>query len=586
MLALARAVKIPLPGLSQGRPPPLNPEASTIAALPGEFRSTRGPDRVFAVLRGLVFVAGALLVVFGLATDTLGIPLTRFRVESTWVMVAGLLIAGGSFVLRHLPPQAVLPPLILVWSTVAILFVDFRPTPVRGETLLSFPRRPAIVFQSQHEWMHDFFIGHPRFGHALRPRVRARHHHPEFDVQYTIGKDGWRITPAPTEPVLGDILFVGCSYTFGHGVKDEETYPYLLGQKAWPHFHVHNCAVMGWGTTQARLALEELLVRYPQTKVVFYGMIGDHLRRNYRRQSWHGTNPDASFPLFERKGETFVFTGLASNTKGDLPDSPELDRTERELTAQLLSEMRELCRAKGVRFVILALDPGLDAVFSMPKSKDCFVLDLSGVSNSYFASDGHPRAPWHRAVAAAIAGEPEMARRLEIPDLYAPQSIDPPEEHDFWRLRADPRKAWVRWTAVRQPSGPIELSVKSVPDVPATAARLALPWLPIVRGRNYRIRCRARCDREQPVPVICNGAVPPWTWVGCPKATWTMTPEWQDFAIDFQATQSEANCHVAMLLGGIDSSIEVDDFHVLENGNELLPNRPKPHFYVAGTKRP
>ena len=50
-----------------------------------------------------------------------------------------------------------------------------------------------------------------------------------YDVIYTIGDDGFRVTPV--DPGSGDqIVFYGDSFTFGEGLKNNETLPYYFAQ--------------------------------------------------------------------------------------------------------------------------------------------------------------------------------------------------------------------------------------------------------------------------------------------------------------------------------------------------------------------
>ena len=87
---------------------------------------------------------------------------------------------------------------------------------------------------------------------------------PVYDVVFTIGPDGFRITPKygsdSSQFVNGNqadiqlVNFFGDSFTFGEGVQDYETMPYyfaaLRNQKSLPIF-VKNYGVHGWGMQQA-----------------------------------------------------------------------------------------------------------------------------------------------------------------------------------------------------------------------------------------------------------------------------------------------------------------------------------------------
>lgn len=79
-------------------------------------------------------------------------------------------------------------------------------------------------------------------------------------------------TPSPA------IVTVGCSFSWGDGVENEQTYTAILGRRLG--VAVANLAFAGYGTTQSLGMLERSLAFRP--RVVIYGFIDDHLERNLR----------------------------------------------------------------------------------------------------------------------------------------------------------------------------------------------------------------------------------------------------------------------------------------------------------------
>ena len=73
-----------------------------------------------------------------------------------------------------------------------------------------------------------------------------------------------------------DVLAVGCSFTWGHGVESEETYPQQLGGILGAS--VANFGMGSFGSVQSFQTLLHNADLKP--KVVVYGFIQDHLRRN------------------------------------------------------------------------------------------------------------------------------------------------------------------------------------------------------------------------------------------------------------------------------------------------------------------
>ncbi len=76
------------------------------------------------------------------------------------------------------------------------------------------------------------------------------------------------------------LLFLGCSYTFGQEISDEDTYIYKTSN-FFPNWQFDNYAVPGYGTHQCRILLEKLLSnpKCPKYDYVFYSFMNDHPHR-------------------------------------------------------------------------------------------------------------------------------------------------------------------------------------------------------------------------------------------------------------------------------------------------------------------
>lgn len=244
----------------------------------------------------------------------------------------------------------------------------------------------------------------PRYGYVHIPGATGIHRTADFEVRYTIGDDGNRVIPAPPDP-RGEILFLGGSYTFGHGVEDAESYPARLAAGPWSTWWVRNRAVMGWGTTHAYLALSDRLAAAPPPALVLYAMIEAHVMRNSVRASWVKTLTayDRLHPHFELVAGAPVFQGVVDES-GAVPDSPELRRKELALTAAFLKAMRDACRARGVAFAVILLgDDWSVPVVRLLATSGIPLVDLSGVPIEGFAGDIHPNPEDHARLAAALA---------------------------------------------------------------------------------------------------------------------------------------------------------------------------------------
>jgi len=111
-----------------------------------------------------------------------------------------------------------------------------------------------------------------------------------YDVTYTTNKYGLRVSPRDLN-LSSDILkrsdknvfFFGCSCTFGEGVKDNKTFPYLIEEKSKGNYKSFNMAMEGYGPHQMLRILETGLtdtVTPPKKPSVFiYLAIIEHIER-------------------------------------------------------------------------------------------------------------------------------------------------------------------------------------------------------------------------------------------------------------------------------------------------------------------
>lgn len=254
------------------------------------------------------------------------------------------------------------------------------------------PRTPVGI------WQYD-----PELGYSHVPRSSGVHREPDFEVTYTIGDHGERYIPAPDHP-LGRILFLGGSLTFGHGVEDDENYPYLLSRH-WSGWHIVNRAAMGWGTSHAYVALRKEIESDTPPSMAIYAMIPHHIARNYIRRSWLRmlSRYGRGQAHFEPIGGVPVFQGVVGVAEGK-EDSPELCRTEMELTQAFLLAMHRLCQQKQIPFVVMLLrKPPPGAIYRTLTENRTLTLDLLNVRIDGFPHDDHPNPSDHRRIAEAIS---------------------------------------------------------------------------------------------------------------------------------------------------------------------------------------
>ena len=262
----------------------------------------------------------------------------------------------------------------------------------------------------------------PRFGFSHLPGAQGIDEQKAFRVTYTIDDEGCRVTPNPEKPA-GRITCLGCSFTFGTGVEDDQCYPYFLATRHWTDYKVRNRAVTAYGTSHAYLGLiEELLDEEPPT-LVLYGWIHLHKHRNYIRRNWvaHLANPWSPFekpfkvndyrkhPHFEIEDDRLVFKGVIGID--EIPeDQPDVRQEEAALSKRLLVEMVRLSREKNVPFVVVIL-PVMESMSEvLPEyltealaETDALWIDAREANRGFVKGDWHPNPETHAAIADLIA---------------------------------------------------------------------------------------------------------------------------------------------------------------------------------------
>jgi hypothetical protein len=253
-------------------------------------------------------------------------------------------------------------------------------------------------------------------------------------IEVTISSDRSRRTRLDPGDDAGSprpqVLLVGCSFTFGWGVSDDETWAWGL-QALRPDLDVRNRGTAAYGTFQALLLLERLLASGERPAHVIYGFIPDHGVRNVAAPGWMkalgmftGQNivefpyceldrdgrlvrhPPESYPVWPLREWSATMTFL-QDSWFDFEGRTRAAGAD-EVTRRLIAEMDDRCRKAGIPFSLLLLRVG-------PSRRDAFVpfarthgIDLIDCDRAlgrgdFVPGDLHPNARVHRTWAACVA---------------------------------------------------------------------------------------------------------------------------------------------------------------------------------------
>ncbi len=192
--------------------------------------------------------------------------------------------------------------------------------------------------------------------------------------------DGSRATGAPAGKDTS-VLILGCSFTSGYGVRDQETYAALLQQR-FPAERVRNFAVSGYGTYQSLLLLKELVEqRGYRPRLVIYPFMGMHPGRNvltYQMLESFRAFGGQRFPPPHVELHDGTLTAYPPYVVPNWPLEQQSalvsllhdaylrntlaghERYQVEVTRQLIQQMKQVSEKAGARFVVVTLWNGKD----------------------------------------------------------------------------------------------------------------------------------------------------------------------------------------------------------------------------------
>ena len=290
-----------------------------------------------------------------------------------------------------------------------------------------------------------------RNGASLRrhPRAGLAYHVFTSDRRARVGRRGER-----TAPEVG-LLTVGDSFSWGHGVENEDTYTARLSAR-W-RVPAANLAFSAYGTVQSLQMLRRSLDLRP--RLVVYGFIADHMKRNISPCapaygplclpfSYVGLDPSGApvirnpepglFAVNRRFWDEFFFekslgprqvlaagtAELARLTRTPRPDAPDDPATRQRILAKLIGDMAGAAAAGGARLLVVNLPyleregtspapaPLRDAVAALSAPNLSF-LDLAPVVARHYAGPASPSLRFERDRHPSAAGHAVFAEGID-----------------------------------------------------------------------------------------------------------------------------------------------------------------------------
>ena len=282
------------------------------------------------------------------------------------------------------------------------------------------------------------------------PRAGLAYHVFTSDRRARVSRRGERTAPEVS------LLTVGDSFSWGHGVENEDTYTARLAER-W-NVPAANLAFSAYGTVQSLQMLQRSLDLRP--RLVVYGFIADHMKRNISPCapaygplclpfSYAGIDaqgapvvrpPDARlFAVNRRFWDDFFFAKTigprqlwaattaewARLTRTPHPEAPDDPATRERILERLIGEMARASASAGAKLVVLnipyferggtnAMPVPLKDALARVAAPNVFVLDLAPIVERHYADpsasilrfdrDRHPNPAAHALIADSLDG--------------------------------------------------------------------------------------------------------------------------------------------------------------------------------------
>ena len=243
-----------------------------------------------------------------------------------------------------------------------------------------------------------------------------------------------------------ELVFLGCSITYGEGIHDQETFAYQAGQLS--NTSSQNFGFSGFGTQQAYNIYLNKYARGTDSKkrTFIYSFIPDHIMRAKCVYPWNINDPyfEVSGDSLQLKGKATDFSGYAKAHKytrylslmnsftfiNDITTSVVTAKAAKALNdadyrrvVLMLSNMQKSIAAGGNQFIVIYWDKykwkeaddakvldkaRIDREMEALKQQGVTVIKASEIfdinNTSYFIKgDGHPTAEANKLIAERIA---------------------------------------------------------------------------------------------------------------------------------------------------------------------------------------
>jgi hypothetical protein len=238
-----------------------------------------------------------------------------------------------------------------------------------------------------------------------------------YNIKYSIGDDGFRITPGNKLGASRRVNFLGCSFTYGEGLNDDETLPYFVVQ-AMRDVSVKNLGFHGWGVHQALRILEGERDARGDANVLLTAPW-----QASRSACVHDWNQGS--PRYEVSGEKLIRTGKCPARTEVLPRNPPIIGSS-NIYQQVAQELnRERGITKDDIDLYLAIIGEIGNISKKRGQK--LIIAFIKADEAYLSSSGYSNEAIFKKLQAVgdIAIDVTLAPKSEmLPSIYRLHELD------------------------------------------------------------------------------------------------------------------------------------------------------------------
>lgn len=279
-----------------------------------------------------------------------------------------------------------------------------------------------------------FFVPDSLYGYAVQEgsfRI-TQANQLTFEVNHDSSRHRICALPSPSDTLSKpEIWILGCSFTHGWGVNDDEAWPWRL-QHQFPDYRVINFATSGYGNLHSCLQLNNALSAGHKPELVILAYAGFHDQRNTANGFWmktlstFGVLGEYGYPYARWHGDTLVtatkpigYAGLPGMHRSALMHfldnlknyAEDHSLASHKVSQHLIGEINELSQEAGANFLLAGItqDPATSDMLTFFESQAVPVVDmavdLTDPALSFLPVDPHPNPAAHLLYAKVISGK-------------------------------------------------------------------------------------------------------------------------------------------------------------------------------------